>query len=378
MRTFLLLALLSPRAAPQEPDPFQGLWKPVDLNLENVETRAAFEALFEKAGMKLELPPTIAEKKLSYRAKGVPFWEAVDDLCRLNGNLRHPRKPFENDPQLQSSAWVEYPAAYRGPFRMSVFDVARVREFRYPGRGDRTDVTFVLQWTPPFEPVTEFLGLAGRIRVARIEDDTGKSLLPQAEIAIDFELGRAGYRKPSCFWPLRIQPAAAGAGKISRIDVEWEGAFLRDVEEIVFENPAESVGAVRRVGPLSVVLASFEKEKGALADDEFPTHEFVLRVSFDPEAPGGEWKKSLKEFPLPKRLLKTARVTLVKPGQGLQIRQFDLDDRKAGETSVDFHGSVTLGGEKRATAIALRVAKGMGSAKTTFMFKDVPLPGESR
>jgi hypothetical protein len=379
MRSLILLLLLYPQRTPQEPDPFRGLWKKVDLDLKEVDTRAAFEALFKQADSSLTLPQDFAERKISYRADGVPFWQAVDALCRLNGGLRHPKHPFKEERELHPFPWVEYPATYKGPLRLSIFDAARIREVRYPGRADRTDLALILQWAAPFEPIRGSLGRAGDIRLLRVEDDTGRPLLPEIKVPVEFEVGHVGWNStPACFWIRHLQPASAGAKRIARIDAEWEGAFLKDVEEVVFDNPAESVGSAKKIGPMTLVLASFAKEKGALPGDDSSSYEFVLRLSFDPSLAPKEWQDSLQTAPLSKRVIASFQSVILTPGQGQRVKMKSLSEGKIQPDAVELNGSVSLAAENRLSSIAVRVAKGAGSAKSSFSFKDVKLPEEGR
>ena len=375
MKAFLALILLWP----QEPDPFHGLWKKVDLDLKEVGTHAAFEELFKQAGSTLTLPQNLTERKITYRASGVPFWQAVDDLCRLNGGLRHPKHPFKEERVLHALPWVEYPAVYQGPLRLSVFDAARIREVRYPGRADRTDLTLVLQWAAPVEPIREWLGKAGDLRLLRVEDDTGRSLLPEIKVSIEFEFGNMGWGStPACFWIRHLQPAAAGAKKVARIDAEWEGTILRDIEEVVFENPAESVGTAKKIGPMTLALKSFSKEKDALASDDYLSYDFVLRLSFEPSSTPKDWQESLKTMPLRRRALATFQSVILSDGQVHRIKTQSLSEGKTQEDAVELGGNVSLAADHRLASIAVRVAKGGGSVKTAFSFKDVRLPEEGR
>jgi len=281
--------------------------------------------------------------------------------------------------RLDLSPWIEYPAAYQGPLRLAVFDAARIREVRYPGRGDRTDLTFILQWTGSFEPIRGSLGRAGGLRLARLEDDTGRSLLPEIKVPLDFEVGHAGWTgTPACYWILHFGAAGAGARKIARIDAEWEGTFLRDVEEVVFDNPVESVGKAKKVGPMSLVLASFAKEKGLLVDEDFPSYDFVLRLSFDPAAAPKEWQDSLKAVPLQKRLVHTFEAALVSAGQELRLKRQSLYEGKSEPAWAELTGNVTLGRDRSLSTLSVRLAKGVGSGKASFSFKDVKLPEEGR
>jgi len=363
------LLLLPAQAAPHESDPCKGLSRPVDLDLQDIDTRAAFQALFRQSGSKLYLPESFPEKKISCRVKGVTFLEAVDALCRLNGSLRYYPSPTSGG-ELHSGPWTERPVSYRRPFRLSVYDTARIRELRYPIRGDRTDVTLVLQWADVVQPMWEGEETAGKIRVSRAEDDTGRSLLPPLEKPPGTEFMEGGGEwSAASYWIVRLQPAAPGARKIASLDAEWEGRLLSGVEEATFENPEGAVGKLLRVGWITVTLVKFERNK-----DE--SSEYSIRLSSDPSAPA-KWKESLKEFPLEARILTHVVETILQPAGCLPPTMESMVDKgEAKDGLILFSGNNS--GEGKVTDVTFRVAKEAGPARASFSLRDVLLPEEPR
>jgi len=372
----LALAIAAQEAPRPPQDPFEGLWKPVDLDLKEVGTREAFETLFRKAGTSVELPKDLEEKKLSLQLKGATFWKAFDELCRVHGNLR-PLESFRGKAALvEAGPWIGRPAFYQGPFRLSVFDVASVREFRYPGRRDRTDLTLVLTWAPDFTPVLDFMQTAGALRLTRVEDDTGKSLLPPVggDDSFDFSIhGRPG--SPSSPWLLRLQPADPKAARIATVEGEWEGSFLGDLEELRFDNPGECVGKSRNAGPVVVTLKDFGPARGPLPAGRDASYEFRLVLTVDPSAPEA-WKEGLKKVPLARRTLWQASYVPGPrfPGDAPEPRSTFLMPLKGPDPlQPELHATLHTIGAPPAS-LSLNVGKSLRSGSFSFSFKDLRLP----
>lgn len=364
---WLAIPLLLAAGEQEAPDTFKGPWKPVTLELKDVDAREAVEEARRQAGVVLELPQRVAEKKITLSLKEVPFWRAFDEICRLHGDLRLGASSRAG--LVEAKPWVERPLFYQGPLRFMIFDAARVRELRYPDRRDRTDLTISLRWTSDFLPVRSRMGLAGDLRLTRVEDDTGRSLLPPLEGENTFDHSLHGSPAAAASeWLLRLQPSAPKARRIARVEGEWEGAFLSDVEEVRFDKPLESVGTSRKVGPMTVTLQEFKPEKdGFRSGDSF---EVRLRVSFDPSTAPEAWKEGLKQVPLGSRMLPMARS---EANDSIYLSEVKGKEANA----VELRGSVWGRGREPAS-IVLRVGKGVGAARGAFAFKDVALPEDDR
>ena len=175
---FVAASLLSSACAIlQEPSesPIDKLAVPIDLEFDNVEAGVALKRLSKAAGVNVEVPLHVPEGLLRIHLRKRSFWEALDEICRLHGGLRYPPRVYYREGiKLEAGPWKEVPAWTRGPFRLSVYDTARIREFRYPDRQDRTEIVLVLQWTPNFVPVRSDGHRPGTLRVTKVEDDTGR------------------------------------------------------------------------------------------------------------------------------------------------------------------------------------------------------------
>ena len=365
----VVLALGLAQAAPA--DPFEGLWKPVDLDLHESGTREAFETLFRLSGISLELPEKLDEKKITLQLKQAPFWKAFDEICRAHGNVRPPRRiDFNREGVLETGPWIDRPAFYQGPLRVHLYEIARVREFRPPDRRDRTDLCFVLSWAPTFTPVVNFMQVAGELRLTRVQDDKGRSLLPEVSGDNDFDFSIHGqYDRSACAWLRRLQGADPESTRIAVLEGEWEGSFLTDLEDAVFDRPLECVGQSRKIGPVVVTLTGFSPSPDPLEKDRERTWEVRFTLTVDPSATDA-WKEGLKQVPLERRTLWQASVR----GKNENLRKFTVQPMR-GSTVVgtQISGSLWRIGDAP-TNLSIPVAKGMRSGKFAFSFQDLKLP----
>ena len=157
-----------------------------------------------------------------------------------------------------------------------------------------------------------------------------------------------------------LKPAAQEATRLTRVEGIWEGSWLRDLKEVVFENPARSVGAVRRVGPIKLLLARFERKT------EAHRFHFVIRMSYDPFDTPEEWKASLRKVSLAERIDRSALL------RGDVPTGTYLHTGSRGGTFAEWRGGSSTADVPR--ALVVRVAQSVGTARVPFSFKDVRLP----
>src|SRR5436190_3386912 len=99
MRTCMLMACLLalPRVGWCQEDTLQGLWKPVDLQLDRVETRQAFERLFAASGVRVQIPPENSDKRITVGLKKATFWQGLDEICRADGGVSYPERIYQSN-----------------------------------------------------------------------------------------------------------------------------------------------------------------------------------------------------------------------------------------------------------------------------------------
>jgi hypothetical protein len=83
-------ALLSLQEKGEGPDPAVALrkhWKPITLSRDTTSAREILEEILRDSDEKFELPDDWQPKPISVKFDGATFWQAVDEVCRLDGAL---------------------------------------------------------------------------------------------------------------------------------------------------------------------------------------------------------------------------------------------------------------------------------------------------
>lgn len=355
----------------EPPDPFKGLWKPIDLTLRRVDAAGALARLSDEAGEPVKIRGAApAPRKITIRLRKATFWSALDEICRRQGNLRHPELwRGVKEQAVIAGAWVERPVWYRGPFRLTVADIARVREIRGAERLDRTEIVLMLQWIQSFAIVRDRRFRPGTLRLTRVEDDTGKSLLPPLELEREFTHSPTRWSAlPLAPWQFRLKPVSTRAKTIKVLEGVWEGGFLTESHTVTFENPLAKPDAVKEIGPLRVAIHNFR------LDAKFGrnTYRYKVLLSYDRRTAPKDWMESLKSVPLQDRLQQEARTG----AQGMNLltkaRNYGPED-----TVAEYNGILRpLKGPP--DSVTVRVAGAVGTARVPFSIDKVPLPEKLR
>ena len=361
--TVLLLALLSAQAQ-TDPDALQGLWKPVDLELKDVPAAETFRRLFEAGGISTELPDEIPEKPLSVSLRGATFWQAADELLRRHGGLRY---GLHNPLALEVAPGSDAPAVYRGPFRIEIYDVARIRESRFPRNLNRTEVAIGVQWMPQLRVARNSRLEAGHVHLTRATDDAGRSLLPEVDPGKEFDFPNVDSQGIHARWLFRLASCAGNIKKLSRIEGEWEGAVLTDIQRVRFENPLASVGRSEKVGPMTLTLTECKRIERAVSDQRIFTVRFVL--SFDPATAPAACKAGLAAVPL------GARAVI---GESADPREESdpmllIDEQHKNDNETGLWGTLFFH-EDAPREIVVRIALNARSVRLPFSFENIPLP----
>jgi hypothetical protein len=114
----------------------------IDVTLKDTPVPAAVEAISRQSRLKLELVPRqgpareqLEQRKISLELDSVPFWEALDSLCREGGLV--PISADLGSLQLQLAEGKPHhpPLAHSGPFRMRLSAMNYYRSLNFGGVG---------------------------------------------------------------------------------------------------------------------------------------------------------------------------------------------------------------------------------------------------
>src|SRR6266487_1729800 len=89
MKGCLILACLLalPRVGRCQEETLKELWKPINLELDGVETWQAFERLFAVSGVRVKIPSEESDKRITVSRKQATFWQGLDEICRAHGGV---------------------------------------------------------------------------------------------------------------------------------------------------------------------------------------------------------------------------------------------------------------------------------------------------
>jgi hypothetical protein len=361
--TVLSLALLGfqePKERSEPGDPLRPSWKPVTLHVKAASSKVVLEDIFRQAEVRLTVDEEWEPKTVTLDLDAVPFWKAVDDLCRADGGLRFSGSPYEDEKKLVAQPWAELPLSYAGPLRFSVRDLSRVLEMNYPGRKDRTDVEIHLEWLPAFHSVLNEWPKPGVVELRTVRGADGRSLLPEMKVDRDFSRQPNGMslRDRSAAWILHVQSAGSGSKSIPEISGVWRGIVLSDLEAVTFENPGDASGATRTVGPFRMVLDRCAAKEGRSASIEV-----IVKIS------PAEGAASPPAVPAHYRLLQSIEAD----GES-KLPYFNVLKGDSGAPD----GRIQFWLDKVPRELRLEFARTAAVVEIPFSFKDVRLPGAIR
>lgn len=343
---------------------FRPFWKPLKLEAKELSARDILAKIQQESGETIDLPDKgWAPKSISLNLREATFWQAVDEVCRLDGNLRHPLSSESSG--MVAAPWRANPTFFLGPFRFTIEDVARVREFRYPDRSDYTEVTLLVQWTSSFTPALDPWPNPGRIEVVSAVDEGGRSLLPQVDAGGTFLRSPDGTSQRSSRWILRLQPVGKTVKAIGRLDLTWKTVRPDSITPINFDNPMGSEGMTRRVGPFTLTLERCARDPRGGAGLETT---LVLRIDKSEVTP--ELGRDLLEVPLDRRVLNWVKVDGVSRHRPFRSVVDPKDPNKA--------IFKTYLSEQVPRTISIHVATGISSLSVPLRFNGIRLPEDGR
>jgi len=120
------------------------------------------------------------EKKIPVKLQAGSFFEALDTVCRAEGNVTYFGSGFarhEGTVEVSARPWIEYPVVYSGPFRIMVCEFTRMTQRSSLGNRGWSRVHMVL-FAPPWISVGEESGAHADFIVQEARDAAGNDLIP--------------------------------------------------------------------------------------------------------------------------------------------------------------------------------------------------------
>ncbi|MBC8443085.1 hypothetical protein H8D79_00010, partial [PVC group bacterium] len=239
---------------------FHGEAMDVTLKLDDVTVTEAVQQLAKVTGyeMKAQMHGEWAKKRISVNWEGLPFWEAVEQLCDAGDCRCH--WWTSSGLRFYGGNPSQCPIYISGPCRFEVTGINRSVSYH---QGLDADATFSVSLQAMWEPSWRVTGMASRAQVTVADLDDGTSLVIPDDGERSSHMSRFGRsRRMHHGFSVRLRPPPRLGGLL--VSLEGTVTFTRaDREEkVVFEDIQNAQNAVADAGGVEVRVDSVETTGG--------------------------------------------------------------------------------------------------------------------
>ncbi|HEV3027830.1 MAG TPA: hypothetical protein VG457_09675, partial [Planctomycetota bacterium] len=225
---------------------------PVTLQAKEKKAHEILSELFALEKLRLEGRLALAEKAVSVSFQGVPFFQAVDEVC-LEAGCRLRRRTDGAFELMPDDGQFRRPDAYAGPLAFTVGSVTfrSTADFRKDPQ-QRLELGLSVRvdpraWIRPAEARWEFVSAT---------DDTGAAL----EIRNSGGFGFSGQQPYSLSLKAWLSPPGKAVRKIASVRGTVRFPLCRDLHELVFSDVANAPDQTREVGGMQITLKPLQVE----------------------------------------------------------------------------------------------------------------------
>ena len=287
-------------------------------------------------------------QKFSLRLDDVPYWEALDEICKKASIWYFP----SHDPIYLNGGLVSgKPRVYYGPVMIVMDRLIQQRKITF----EKIDNEYLIRLMCVWEKHVAPLGPTGRVQLTQVTDDTGASLIllprppPPPKPALGVRMvgqtvDLTGLRAPS-----------PEAKKLVRVEGTMELEFPARVDEVRIEVQSENPTATKEIEGAVLELRSFTPQStwGAAA-------EFLLRFRDPKEAAGFR--------------IGTNDIEFLKAGDVKQPGWIGTTSRDPDKGTFSFTAHYRHAGRQELPKeIRLRIPRGSVIKNVPFCYKDVEL-----
>ncbi|HLF94096.1 MAG TPA: hypothetical protein VJB14_11605, partial [Planctomycetota bacterium] len=222
----------------------------VTLEAKDRSLRDALEELAKQGTTPIEAKEVPEGEKVTLSLSKVPFWEALDGLCRANGRIMY--EVGSDEVRLKPGPYVDRPRRLSGPFAAFLTGVQAVKT----AAGEPSEFSLDLQAC--WEEGIHTDGVTWTFKEMR--DDKGTDLLgdPVDRDPFDKQSTSRGGNSYETTLISRILPDA-GAAKLSRLSLRVGCEFAVRSVTLEFKDPSRKVGQKESSQGVSVQLHKFEQ-----------------------------------------------------------------------------------------------------------------------
>src|SRR6185436_662922 len=214
------------------------------------------------AGVTFQRNSLDLSQKFSLRLDDVPYWEALDEICKKGTIWYFP----SHDPIYLNGGMVSgKPRVYYGPLMIVMDRLIQQRKISF----EKIDNEYLIRVMCVWEKHVSPLGPTGRVQLTQVTDDTGASLIllprppPPPKPALGVRVvgqtvDLTGLRAPS-----------PEAKKLSRVEGTLELEFPARIDEVRIEVQADNPTATKEIDGAVLELKSFTPQSSWGAAAEF-------------------------------------------------------------------------------------------------------------
>ncbi len=294
------------------------------------------------------------ELRFDGAGRRLPFWPAVDEVCRATRNHLRPHYDLRAGGLVVcSGAPGQFPSAYAGPLRAQITSARRVfvQELDYAETSSEVTHTFQLSLQMTWEERFRLLGYTTQPELVTARTDSGQLLTAVQPSTGNWNTVTPKSRHVNA--TLRLSPPPSGARQLDVLKLRWPLFAVGDRQSVVMTDLA--AGRTLQQEDMELAVESLEKQSGG-------RFELVLVVSRDralPEPAEIQFQENEVElFDASGRALRLQNHSHQLVERGVQIRLQFISDSPTGDPAL------------------LRVAYPRLRARRSLelVFRDVPLP----
>jgi hypothetical protein len=230
----------------------------ITLDAKERPLREVLESLAKQADAELDLEDVPDGEKVTVACRALPFWEALDQVCRASGKVMY---EIETEKVLlRAEPYAALPRRFVGGFAvlLSSIEISSSGSFGETERSDAMNVHVEVGWERGTRPT--FV----RVQFAGLTDDAGKDLLPPAEeLPSEFQVAVGpGQRVATAVLTTGLLPDPK-ARKLARVRLEVDCGFVLRYGGVAFAEPGARGPQALECPQYAATLVSCRKEDGA-------------------------------------------------------------------------------------------------------------------
>lgn len=242
------------------------LWAGAEINFRSADQSASqvLAAFAEQSGNHIltgDQYGTFVEGKLNLTMEQKPYWEAIDDVCRLTGNHLRPHYDVQTPGVVVAAGKPgKHPVAYAGPLRVQITSARRVfvEELDYEDLTSALTHTFQINLQMMWEDRFRLVGYCSQPELVSAVTDSGEQVGATLPSGNSWNVTAAGTRQISA--NIRLNPPPVKARSLERLTLKWGLVAVGDMATL----EVRDVQARRQhhQDDLTLTIESCEKQSG--------------------------------------------------------------------------------------------------------------------